>query len=182
MKDVINQIHESEPRWFAVHTRSKSEKWVQQMLSKKKIHAWVPLQRLMRQYQRVRRVVEKPLINGYVFVKIVKNEYVAVLETENVAGFVRFSKNIIAIPEAEMDILRRIVMEEDLEISVAPTEFSAGDEVEISSGNLAGMRGRVLKVEGKKRLQVELSHLGYSLLITLDAVFLEKIHGILPQE
>ena len=37
-----------------------------------------------------------------------------------------------------------------------------------------GMRGRIVKVEGKRKLQVELGHLGYSLLITVDAAFLEK--------
>ncbi len=77
---TVNQLHESEPRWFAVHTRSKSEKFVQRMLTKKGIHAWLPLQKLMRRYVRSTRMVEKPLINCYVFVRIVQREYVPVLE------------------------------------------------------------------------------------------------------
>jgi transcription antitermination factor NusG len=174
MAQIINQLHESEPRWFAVFTRSKSEKFVQRALTKKDIECYLPLQQLMRRYTRSTRLVEKPLINCYVFVRIVKNQYVRVLETENVAGFVKFNRNMIAIPEAEIDILRRITLEDGLDVTAVPGAFEEGDWVEISAGNLMGMKGRVLKVEGKRKFQVELGHLFHSLLITIDAAFLEK--------
>lgn len=171
---VVNHLHDTEPRWFAVHTRSKSEKFVQRMLTKKSIHAWLPLQKLMRRYTRSTRWVEKPLINSYVFVKIVKDQYVPVLETENVAGFVKFSKNLVAIPEAEIDLLKRITLEDGLDVEAVQGSFEEGDPVEISAGNLMGLRGRIVKVEGKRKFQVELKYLFQSLLITIDAAFLEK--------
>ncbi|GAB4497618.1 MAG: UpxY family transcription antiterminator [Saprospiraceae bacterium] len=171
---IINHLHESEPRWFAVNTRSKSEKFVQRMLTKKGIQAWLPLQKLMRRYTRSTRWVEKPLINSYVFVKIVKDQYVPVLETENVAGFVKFSKNLVSIPEAEIEMLKKITLEDGLDIEAVKGVFSEGDPVEIAAGNLAGLRGRVVKVEGKRKFQVELDYLFHSLLITVDAAFLEK--------
>lgn len=172
--NIINHLHDSEPRWFAVHTRSKSEKFVQRMLAKKGIHAWLPLQKLMRRYTRSTRIVEKPLINCYVFVKIVKDQYVPVLETENVAGFVKFSKNLIAIPESEIDLLKKITLEDGLEVEAVKGSFSEGDPVEIAAGNLMGLKGRIVKVEGKRKFQVELNYLFHSLLITVDASFLEK--------
>jgi transcription antitermination factor NusG len=144
------------------------------MLTKKGIQAWVPLQKLLRRYTRSTRWVEKPLINGYVFVRIIQPQYVPVLETENVAGFVRFSRNLIAIPDAEIDILRKITLESDLEVDVIEGNLSEGDPVEIRAGSLAGLKGRVLESAGKRKLLVELEHLGYSLLITIDVAFLEK--------
>lgn len=162
-----------------MHTRSRSEKFVQRMLSKKGILAWLPLQKLMRRYARSTRLTEKPLINCYIFVKIVKDQYVPVLETENVAGFVKFSKNLIAIPEAEIDLLKRITLEEGLDIEAIPGAFEEGDPVEISAGNLTGMTGRIVKTEGKRRFQVALGQLGYSLLITVDAAFLQKTNLVL---
>ena len=110
MDQIINQLDELQPRWFAVYTRSKSEKLVQRMLQKKGVQAYLPLQRLLRRYTRSVRMVEKPLINCYVFVKIIRTQYVPVLETEHVKGFVKFNKNMIAIPEHEIDILRRITL------------------------------------------------------------------------
>lgn len=174
MDKIINQLDEKELRWFAVYTRSRSEKLVQRMLTKKGIQAYLPLQRLMRRYTRSTRMVDKPLINCYVFVKIIKPQYVPVLETENVSGFVKFNKDMVAIPEHEIDLMRRITLEDGLEIEAIQGHLEEGDTVEIAAGNLMGMKGRIVKSEGKRKFQVELSYLFHSLLITIDAAFLEK--------
>jgi transcription antitermination factor NusG len=171
----INHLHESEPRWFAVRTRSKSEKFVKRMLEKKGVHSYLPLQQFMRKYVRSKRLVEKPLINCYVFVHITKTQYVTVLETENVTGFVKFSQDLIAIPQAEIDLIRRITLEEGLEVVTSVEGLSTGDLVEIAAGTLMGLKGRVVKQDGKRQFQIELISLGLNLLITVDAVFLEKL-------
>jgi len=175
MDNPINHLHASEPRWFAIHTRSKSEKFVQRMLTKKGVHAYLPLQKLMRRYTRSTRLVEKPLINCYVFVLITKEHYLPVLETENVAGFVKSSKDLRSIPEAEIEILRRITLECDLDMELIPGGFSEGEPVEITAGNLIGMKGRIVKTEGTRKFQIELLTLGYSLLISVDGAFLGKV-------
>lgn len=161
-------------RWYAVHTRSKSEKFVRQLLEKKGIHAWVPLQKIMRRYQRSRRTVEKPLINCYVFVKIAPTDFVTVLETTHVAGFVKFNKIPLPIPDLEIDLLRRITLEFELEVEAVPSFLCEGDFVEINAGNLVGVKGKIVKKEDKRKMLVELTQLGYGLLITIDRVFLEK--------
>ncbi|MFN4255616.1 MAG: UpxY family transcription antiterminator [Saprospiraceae bacterium] len=171
---TVSDLHETEPRWFAVRTRAKCEKFVRQALAKKNVEAYVPLQQFVRRYERKTRTVEKPLITCYVFVQITKNEYLPVLETENVAGFVRIGKDLRAIPEAEIDLLRRITLEKDLELEVMEGAFHEGDWVEIVAGSLAGLRGRVVQREGKRRFQVELEQLGYSLLMQVDAQLLGK--------
>ncbi|MDO8365429.1 MAG: UpxY family transcription antiterminator [Saprospiraceae bacterium] len=175
MHPIVNHLHETEPRWFAIHTRSKSEKFVQRMLTKKGVNTYLPLQKLMRRYTRSVRMVEKPLISCYVFVHITKAHYLPVLETENVAGFVKSSKDLRAIPEVEIEILRRITLEDGLDIEVVPGSFSAGEPVEITAGNLAGMKGRIVKTEGARKFQIELLTLGYSLLISVDGAFLGKL-------
>ena len=169
---------ETPSKWYAVQTRPRSEKFVQRMLVKKGVHAWVPLQKFLRRYARSRRWVEKPLINCYVFVRIAMDQYMTVLETENVVHFVRIAREMAPIPESEMEVLRRITLETDLEVDVRPGQIMEGDPVEIRAGSLAGLRGKVLKADGKRKLQVELEHVGYTLLITVDATFLEKLKGI----
>jgi transcription antitermination factor NusG len=171
----INQLHETEPRWFAVRTRFKCEKYAQGLLEKKGITAYVPLQHFVRRYTRKVKTVDKPLISCYVFVKIAQSEYLPVLETENIAGFVRMAKCLVAIPEHEIQILRRITLEEGLDIDIMEGAFESGDRVEIVAGNLIGLQGRVIGSENKQRLQIELETLGYSLLLTLDAALLQKI-------
>lgn len=177
-EQFVNQLDEQEHRWFAVYTRFKSEKSAQKLLARKGINAYCPLQRIVRRYNRSIRQVEKPLISCYIFVKIKKAEYVEVLETENVVGFVKFSRNLIAIPEVEIDLLRRITLEEGLELEAVKGALEEGDPVEITAGNLFGMKGKIVKSDGKNKFQVELETLGYSLLITIDAAFLEKENRI----
>jgi transcription antitermination factor NusG len=171
----MNALHDTEPRWFAVRTRARCEKFVQRSLAKKGIHAYVPLLRVLRRYTRSTRLTEKPIISGYVFVKITRTEYLPVLQTENAVGFVQFNKDLLAIPETEIDLLRRIALEDDLDVTVVPGILAEGDSVEISGGALTGLRGQIVKTAGKRRFQVVLERLGYSLLITVDTVFLERV-------
>ena len=112
------------------------------------------------------RQLELPLISCYIFVKITKDDYIKVLETENVLRFVRFSKNLISIPEKEIDIMKRVVGEANIEVSAEPWSFCIGDEVEIISGNLTGIQGKLIKKQGNHQMIVELGK--YGLYITTE--------------
>ena len=69
---ISNHLDENTPKWFAVHTKYKSEKIVQRMLSQKNVNAYLPLQKHIRKYQRRVTSVELPLISCYIFVNITK--------------------------------------------------------------------------------------------------------------
>lgn len=174
----VNQLDPVEPRWFAINTRFKCEKLAFKQLVRKGISAYLPLQKHTRRYTRKIRTVELPLISCYLFVKITKGEYVPVLETENVQGFVRFAKNLIAIPEREIDLMRRI-LGESWEVQAEKTTFVEGDEVEVAVGNLLGMRGTLVEVKDQKpQVLVELERLGYTLRISVDRSILVKTGGV----
>lgn len=167
-------IDETIPRWYAVHTRFKSEKVVIRLLRQKQIECYLPLQKRYRKHGTKRIVTELPLISCYAFVNITRDDYVKVLETEYVVGFVRFAKDIFPIPEEEFNLMRRIVGE-NVEISVEKYTFYAGDEVEIAQGNLAGIRGKMVEIDGKNRVLVELGHLGFNLQLSIDRQQLIKV-------
>lgn len=169
-----NHLDASEPKWFAIYTRFKSEKVVQRMLSIKDIECYLPLQKVTRRYTRKIKVHQIPLISCYLFVKIVKKQYVPVLETENVVKFIRFSKNLLAIPEAEIEIIRRVVGEGE-DIVAEPGLLNKGDLVEVIGGRLTGLQGRLLEKQGKKHMVVELENIGYSLTMNIDVSLLRKI-------
>jgi transcription antitermination factor NusG len=162
-------------QWFAVHTRFKCEKYVQRLLEKRAVTAYVPLQQFTRRYLRKIKIIDKPLISCYVFVKITEAEMIKVLETEHVAGFVKTGRRPVPIPEMEIQILRRITLEKDLEIEVNPRDFQTGDWVEIAAGNLIGLQGRVIHGSGKQQILIDLETIGYALRISLDATLLRKI-------
>jgi len=172
-KEYENHLDEEEPRWFAIYTPYKREKIVLDRLKRKGVMAYVPIQRLTRRYTRKIKVVELPLISGYVFVKIIKEEYIRVLETENVLRFVKFSNNLLSIPQEEIQLMKQI-LGEGIEVNAQKTIFHQGDEVEIVSGNLTGIKGKLVSIEGKKQVLVDLNFLGYTLQMTIDPSLLRR--------
>ena len=169
-----NHLDAREARWFAVYARYKREKLVARRLQEKGIECYLPLQRLTRYYTRKVKHVELPLISGYLFTRITKPQYVPVLETPDVVQFVRFSRNLISIPESEIDIIRRVVGE-NVEVSAEPGRFQPGDEVEIIGGQLTGLKGILLERRSDKNFLIELESLGYSLLMQVDPALLRRI-------
>ena len=173
---ITNQLDEQEARWFAVYTACKREKLVAKRLAENAIEAYLPLLKYIRRYERKVRTVELPLISGYIFVKITKKEYVPVLETPDVVNFVKFARSLIAIPEAEIKIIQRIVGE-GADVEVHPSEFCTGDEVEIIGGKLTGLRGKLLNGQENKNLLIELTHTGLSLRMYIAPGLLMKVSG-----
>lgn len=164
---VINDLSVKEDKWFAVYTKYKCEKYVVQQLAKKGIAAYVPLITKVKRYSSKIKQLEVPIINCYIFVKIKKHEYVQVLQTEYVMGFIKQRKNLIHIPEAEIDILKMIVGEIE-NVDAREMEYGTGDEVEIIKGNLAGIKGKLIEKTGNHNFVVELSSIGLQLTMTIE--------------
>jgi transcription antitermination factor NusG len=177
---VINQLSENEPRWFAVYTKYKCEKYVADHLNKKQIQTYLPLIQKTRRYTRKIKHSEIPLINCYVFVNIVKGQYIPTLETEYVMKFLRHGKDLIAIPQGEIDLLKRVAGYRD-EVEVINADmFVEGDEVEVTSGHLTGIKGILISKEGKKSFVIELKSIAYQFRINIDPKILKPIkHAIL---
>ncbi|MCG8327003.1 MAG: UpxY family transcription antiterminator [Chitinophagales bacterium] len=171
-----NHLHPTEARWFAIYTRYKREKTVAKALQQKGIHCYLPIQKLTRYYVRKVKHVDLPLINCYLFVKITKEDYIPVLETQDVVRFVNFSRNLVAIPEEEISILQRVVGELK-GVSAEPSRFYPGAEVEIIGGQLTGLKGILLEQQNEKNFVVELNSLGYALLMHIDPGLLELVRG-----
>lgn len=170
----VNQLDETEPRWFAIYTMAKREKMVARRLAERGIECYLPLQRLTRHYTRKIRHVELPLISGYVFARITKQGYIPVLDTPDVVTFVRFNKNLVAIPDVEIDIIRRVVGDK-LEAQVEPLSINVGDEVEIIGGQLTGIRGKLVARENKREVLLELHTIGYALRVSVSEEHLRKL-------
>ncbi|MCB0664254.1 MAG: UpxY family transcription antiterminator [Saprospiraceae bacterium] len=168
-----NHLSADTPRWFAIYTKFKSEKEVARRLTKKGIECYVPINKVVRQYTRKRKVVDLPLINCYAFVNITRDQYVSVLETEYVIKFINFSKNLISIPDAEIDLLKRIC-QEAFDIEAQVMSYQKGKPVEIISGNLTGIKGKLVSDLGKNFL-VELNYIGIGLQMEVDPAFLRPL-------
>jgi transcription antitermination factor NusG len=171
---ILTKTQVEEPlQWFAIYTMYKSEKQVVEHLTKKNILAYIPLMNRTRKYGRKIKHYNVPLINCYVFVMIKKSEYVKVLETEHVLKFIKQGKEMVAIPQEEINVLKRI---EGFDGEILPNsdEFEIGEEVQIKSGSLAGLKGKLVSRHGSKTFIVEIASIGVTLNMNVDVSMLIK--------
>ncbi|MFT5264996.1 MAG: transcription antitermination factor NusG [Polaribacter sp.] len=173
-----NHLHATDPRWFAVYVSYKREKIVRKMLEAKGIALYLPIQKVTRRYVRKVKHLELPLINCYLFVKITKTEYIKVLETEHVLKFIRFSNNLLSIPEAEIQLMKRIIGE-GFDFTVEPAAFMKGEEVEVIGGALTGLEGTLISEAGQQRFLVELTNVGVQFQMEIDPSLLRLKKGFL---
>jgi transcription antitermination factor NusG len=171
--EPVNQLHESEPRWFAVYTRYKREKMVRKRLLNNDIEIYLPLQQVTRYYTRKIRRAELPLISCYIFVKITRKGYVPVLEDPDVLYFVRQKSDLISVPEREINILKAVTGE-GIPVEVLPSTGipEVGDLVEITQGRLYGIQGTLVEQKNNRFVVVELERLGFTLRMQVE---LDKI-------
>jgi len=169
-----NHLDAEIPKWFAVYTKYKREKVIKKELDRQDVTAYLPIQKITRIYASKRKVVELPLISCYIFVKITKSEYLRVLQAEGVVNFVRIAKNLISIPEREIEIMKQIVGE-GIPVTAEPSRLQKGDLVEIVGGNLTGLKGTLVDNHGEKEVIINLESMGYSLRMTLDSKYLQKV-------
>lgn len=175
MKSIENHLDETSPKWFAVYTQYKREKLACRLLENSQIEAYLPIQKITRRYNRKVKKVELPLINHYLFVKITRDEYVKVLQCQYVIHFVKFSNNLISIPDQEILLIKRILGEIE-EVELADTDLQRGDEVEVIGGNLTGLKGRLIKKENNQYFNVRLENLNISLNVSIASNLLRKIN------
>lgn len=172
---IENHLNETEARWFAVRTKYKHEKKAFELLQRNHIEVYLPLKKLTKRYERKIRYVQIPLIHSFVFIKIVKKQYLKVLQNEYIIDFVKFGKNLIAIPDSHIQLLNHLTSE-GISLEVEPCEFREGVKVQVIKGILLGTEGRLVNFKGKKRLEIELSNFEYSLLVEIDDSILKIIN------
>jgi transcription antitermination factor NusG len=171
----INQLHETEARWFAVYTRYKREKMVLKRLSEAGREIYLPLQKVTRYYTRKIVHTELPLISCYVFARVVKKEFVPILEDPDVLFFVKQRADLLSIPEREINILKAVTGEGiPVEVHKMDELPKAGDEVEIIQGRLFGMKGFLLETRNRKMVVIELETLGMALQLQLPLEHVRK--------
>ncbi len=158
-------LKEPKQNWYAVYVKSRTEKRVQSDLTEAGIEAYLPLHRKLRQWSDRKKWVDMPLISGYVFVRIGKQEYEKVLKCDNVVCYVHFEGKAAIIRDEDIDLLKRMLGQSGLELETTTEKLQPGQMVEIVSGPLCGTIGELVEYRGKNRVALRIPPLGYTVLI-----------------
>lgn len=159
----------NEPSWYALYTRSRAEKKVYDQLTALGIQAYLPLKREQRQWSDRKKWVEVPVISSYIFIRITPDQYRQVFDAIGVVAYVSRKGQAVTIPDREIEAMRRTI-ENKLSFSVETSTLKKGEKVTITSGPLKNIEGEVEEIQGKKKLYLRISNIGYMLVLNLDEV------------
>lgn len=170
---VITNGHNT-AKWYALYTRPRAEKLVYQRLEEIGLESFLPLQKTYRKWTDRKKLIEKPLLASYVFVKTSSKCFPKVYKTAGVVKFVSFEGQPVAIPQRQIDNLR-LLINSDAEIEVTSEKLITGDNVEVTSGALAGLTGELLKIGTRNRVVVRIDRLDQNLILKIPMSFLKKV-------
>lgn len=170
---LLIQNNDFEEKWYAVYTRPRAEKQVYQRLIEQGVETFLPLQKTYRRWSDRKKLVEKPLLSSYIFVKVKRKNFPLVFKVNGVVKFVTFEGTPASIPQRQIDNLR-LLINSDAEIEISSEKFAAGDNVEVISGSLIGLTGELIKTGGKNRVIVRIDRLDQNIVVTIPVTFLIK--------
>jgi transcriptional antiterminator RfaH len=170
----ILQKNTEENKWYAVYTNPRAEKQVYSRLIEKSVETFLPLQKTYRMWSDRKKLVEKPLLSSYIFVKTKSKFFPEVYKTPGVVKFVTFEGRPASIPQKQIDNLR-LLINSDEEIEVSYEKFEKGDNVEVINGSLIGLTGELIKIGSHNRVVVRIDRLDQNLILKIPKSFLKKI-------
>ncbi|HEY4150123.1 MAG TPA: UpxY family transcription antiterminator [Chitinophagaceae bacterium] len=148
-------------QWYAVYTRPRWEKKVNELFTERGIESFCPLNKVHKQWSDRVKLVEEPLFKSYVFVHIPRDEQAEVRMVNGVLNFVYWLGKPAVIRQSEMDRIRRFLNQHE-NVSVESLDLKPNDNVVIRSGILMDKKAKVLRAFGN-RVEVVIESLGYKL-------------------
>ena len=165
-----------DPRWHAVHVRSRHEFQVFERLTKKGIEAFLPRVERLRKWKDRKKLIAFPLFPGYLFVHITKRaeDKLSVLK---ISGVVRLLCSVPGEPDPipdEQIISLKTLVENKEELDPYPY-LDEGERVRIKRGPLTGVEGIFVEKLDKHILVLSVDVLRQGVALTIDASDVEKI-------
>lgn len=152
--------------WYAVYTRARWEKKVADLLTKKRVENYCPLNRVVRQWADRKKTVFEPLFTSYVFVYTSPEEQLAIKQTDGVLNFVYWLGQPAIIRNEEIDTVKQF-LDDYQNVQLEKVAVNVNDHVKISSGPLMQREGDVIEVKSKT-VRVLLPSLGYAMVAEVE--------------
>src|ERR1700722_10064937 len=159
--------------WYALYTRHQHEKMVHQILTNKGFDTFLPLYSTTHNWKDRTKALSLPLFPCYVFLKGGIERRLQILTTPGIYGLVSSAGQPAAIPDAEIEAIRRVV-ESGARVEAHPY-LKCGNWVRIKCGPLAGIQGILVRKKNISRLVLSVEILGTAAAMEVAAFQVEAI-------
>lgn len=143
---------ENQEFWFAARTRANQELGLRNSLIKLEISHYLPTHIVTRRISdRVKRV-EVPVINNLIFIRTTKQQaFALVKEYALKLHYIKDTEtgSLLVVPDKQMDDFMFVMDLSPESVRQCDERYAPGDKVRIIKGDLAGIEGEMVRVEGK---------------------------------
>jgi transcription antitermination factor NusG len=155
-------------RWYAVYTRSRHEKIVQQELQRKAIETFLPLREILSQWKDRKQRIQVPLFSGYVFVHVpIQERRLDIVKVPGVVRIIGFDNRPEPIPDKEIEAVQTFLA---TTIKYDPYPYlNVGQRVEVRRGPLKDLEGILIKKKNKFKFILSVHLIQQSVALEIDA-------------
>jgi len=162
-------VPETEPvRWYALHTRARHERVVEQRLREQGMETFLPTVREVHRWSDRKKVVDVPLFSCYVFVRcaLSADDRTKVFRVDSALGFVGTRGAGAPIPDEQIAGVRTVLSQ----TSPCRTHpfLKVGQRVRVCGGAMDGVEGVFLSENGDHSLVISVDVIQRSLAVRID--------------
>lgn len=164
-----------EQQWYALHTRSRHERVVENRLREQGLETFLPTMKEVHRWSDRKKTVEVPLFSCYVFVRcgLSAEDRTKIYRVDSVLGVVGTRGAGSAIPDEQIDGVRALLEQ------TAPWRshpfLKAGQRVRVCGGAMDGVEGIFLSENGDNSLVISVDVIQRSLAVRIDGYGVKPI-------
>lgn len=162
-----------EKHWYALYTKPRWEKKVNELLERKGFTSYCPLNKVRRKWSDRTKIVYQPLFPSYVFAYLNEEEKTKVRMVDGVVNFVYYLGKPAVIREQEIDLIKRFLGDYE-NVETQQIDLSEGQRVRIKTGVLTNKEGLVVRIE-HNRAFVYIESIGIELTAQFEKKNLEIV-------
>lgn len=163
-----------EKKWYVVYTKSRCEKKVADLLTRKGIENYCPLNRVQKQWSDRKKIILAPLFTSYVFVRILPIEQSSICHTDGILNFVFWLNKPAIIRNEEIDIIKQFLNDHSY-VRLEKVSININDVVRVVAGPFMEQEGKVVSFKNKS-VKIMLPSLGYLMYVEIESVNVKIIH------
>ena len=145
-------------QWYAVYTKPHAEKKVSEILTRKKIDNYFPINRIVGDWNVSKKIIDEPLFANYIFVRTVGSQLSELKKVPGIVNVVYWLRKPVIIDDLEISMIKSF-LNDHINITVEKTTLG-NDTLRKFDSATVEQEGSLMTVKNKK-VNVVLPSLGY---------------------
>lgn len=161
--------------WYALHTKSRAEKQVNERLQQQGYESFLPLITTVRQWSDRKKKVVVPLISSYVFMQGTSKDLLAVVKVQGVVAVLKHLGKPAIVQEVEINNLKILTKNSERTKRVDAFKLVNFTSVEVIAGPFIGLKGSYIETSGKHKVVVQVDVLNSFTEVTLPFEHIKEV-------